>query len=88
MVRYFWATLGHRERHVIISRNNAYHGATVCGASVGGMACMFRVACRWLIIALKTYWSEIQRNWNKYGILLICDEVICGLGRWRLGRRA
>lgn len=138
MVRHYWATLGHPERNIIISRKNAYHGSTVCGASLGGMAGMhaqgglpvpgivhieqpyhfglapdqdkdaFGIeAAGWLeqkilevgpekvaafigepvqgaggvIIPPKTYWPEIQRICDKYGILLICDEVICGFGR-------
>ena len=34
-----------------------------------------------VIIPPATYWSEIQRICDKYGILLIADEVICGFGR-------
>ena len=37
-----------------------------------------------VIIPPATYWPEIQRICDKYGILLIADEVICGFGR--LGR--
>lgn len=138
MVRHYWATLGQPERKVIISRNNAYHGSTMAGASLGGMGGMhaqgglpipdivhieqpyhyglaptedkdaFGIkAASWLedkilevgadnvaafigepiqgaggvIIPPKTYWPEIQRICDKYGILLICDEVICGFGR-------
>jgi putrescine aminotransferase len=29
----------------------------------------------------ETYWPEIQRICDKYGILLVSDEVICGFGR-------
>jgi putrescine---pyruvate transaminase len=138
MVRHYWTTLGQPERSVIISRHNAYHGSTMCGASLGGMSGMhaqgglpipgivhieqpyhfglapdqdkdaFGIeAAGWLeqkilevgadkvaafigepiqgaggvIIPPKTYWPEIQRICDKYGILLICDEVICGFGR-------
>ncbi|MCE9633984.1 MAG: aspartate aminotransferase family protein [Methylophilales bacterium] len=138
MVRHYWNTLGQPERTVIISRNNAYHGSTMAGASLGGMSGMhaqgglpipgivhieqpyhygiaptkdkdaFGIeAAGWLeqkilevgadkvaafigepvqgaggvIIPPKTYWPEIQRICDKYGILLICDEVICGFGR-------
>ena len=138
MVRHYWASLGQPERKVIISRNNAYHGSTMAGASLGGMGGMhaqgglpipdiahieqpyhyglapaedrdaFGIrAAGWLetkileigaekvaafigepvqgaggvIIPPKTYWPEIQRICDKYGILLICDEVICGFGR-------
>jgi putrescine aminotransferase len=34
-----------------------------------------------VIIPPATYWPEIQRICDKYGILLISDEVICGFGR-------
>lgn len=34
-----------------------------------------------VIIAPDTYWPEIQRIVDKYGILLISDEVICAFGR-------
>jgi putrescine---pyruvate transaminase len=137
MVRHYWATLGQPARKVIISRNNAYHGSTMAGGSLGGMGGMhaqggmipgivhieqpyhyglapnedrdaFGIrAASWLeekilevgadkvaafigepvqgaggvIIPPKTYWPEIQRICDKYGILLICDEVICGFGR-------
>jgi len=34
-----------------------------------------------VVIAPDTYWPEIQRICDKYEILLISDEVICGFGR-------
>ena len=34
-----------------------------------------------VIIPPNTYWPEIQRICDKYEILLIADEVICGFGR-------
>jgi putrescine aminotransferase len=37
-----------------------------------------------VIIPPPTYWPEIQRICDRYGILLVSDEVICGFGR--LGR--
>jgi len=40
MVRRYWDLLGQPERRVIISRNNAYHGSTMAGASLGGMSGM------------------------------------------------
>ena len=33
------------------------------------------------IIPPETYWPEIQKICDHYGILLIADEVICGIGR-------
>jgi putrescine---pyruvate transaminase len=140
MVRWYWDLEGQPERKVIISRNNAYHGSTVCGSSLGGMDYMhaqgdlpiagiehieqpywfgigremgldkasFGIkAAGWLeekilaigpdkvaafigepvqgaggvIIPPATYWPEIQRICDKYGILLIADEVITGFGR-------
>jgi len=138
MVRRYWDVKGQPERTVIISRNNAYHGSTMAGASLGGMSGMhaqgglpipgivhieqpfwFELgrdmtreafglkAASWLedkilevgadkvaafigepvqgaggvIIPPPTYWPEIQRICDKYGILLVSDEVICGFGR-------
>ncbi|MCZ4282795.1 aspartate aminotransferase family protein [Kiloniella laminariae] len=34
-----------------------------------------------VIVPPDSYWPEIQRICNQYGILLIADEVICGFGR-------
>jgi putrescine aminotransferase len=138
MVRWYWDLQDQPQRKVIISRNNGYHGSTVCGASLGGMKYMHEQgglpipgiehieqpywfelgrdmtkeafglkAAGWLeekilavgadkvaafiaepvqgaggvIIPPSTYWPEIQRICDKYGILLISDEVICGFGR-------
>lgn len=40
LVRYYWTLKGQPERSVFISRKNAYHGSTVCSASLGGMTFM------------------------------------------------
>jgi putrescine aminotransferase len=42
MVRRYWDIKGQSARKVIISRENAYHGSTVAGASLGGMKPMHR----------------------------------------------
>ena len=34
-----------------------------------------------VVVAPDSYWPEIQKIVEKYGILLIADEVICGFGR-------
>jgi putrescine---pyruvate transaminase len=138
MVRRYWDVLGQPGRTTIISRNNAYHGSTMAGASLGGMSGMHAQgglpipgiahieqpfwfehgrgmsreafglqAAGWLetkilelgadkvaafigepvqgaggvIIPPSTYWPEIQRICDKYGILVVSDEVICGFGR-------
>lgn len=38
MARYYWALRGQPNKNIIISRKNAYHGSTMGGASLGGMA--------------------------------------------------
>ncbi|MFC5551465.1 aspartate aminotransferase family protein [Massilia aerilata] len=138
MVWRYWQIMGQPQRQAIISRHNAYHGSTVAGASLGGMAGMHAQgalpipgihhigqpsfaehgrgmseaefglrAAGWLeekilelgpenvaafigepvqgaggvIIPPPTYWPEIQRICDKYGVLLVSDEVICGFGR-------
>ncbi|MDB6001382.1 MAG: putative aminotransferase, partial [Rhizobacter sp.] len=40
MVRRYWDLAGQPDRQVIISRKNAYHGSTMAGASLSGMADM------------------------------------------------
>ena len=40
MVRYHWSLLGKPSKKIILARNNAYHGSTVAGASLGGMSGM------------------------------------------------
>jgi putrescine aminotransferase len=37
LARHFWAMQGRPEKFHVIARKNAYHGSTVCGASLGGM---------------------------------------------------
>jgi putrescine aminotransferase len=138
LVRRYWDLLGQPERKVIISRHNAYHGSTMAGASLGGMAFMHeqgglpipdivhvaqpywyaeggdlspaefglkaaqtleqkilelgpqRIAAfigepiqgaGGVIIPPDSYWPEIQKICDRYGILLVADEVICGFGR-------
>ena len=34
-----------------------------------------------VIVPPETYWPEIQRICDKYGVLVVSDEVICGFGR-------
>ncbi len=34
-----------------------------------------------VIVPPETYWPEVQRICDQYGVLLISDEVICGFGR-------
>ena len=40
MARYYWALQGKPDKTVIISRENAYHGSTMAGSSLGGMKFM------------------------------------------------
>ncbi len=63
--------LEERIREVGPERVAAFMGEPVQGA--GGV-----------IIPPKSYWPAVEAICRKYGILLICDEVICGFGR--LGR--
>lgn len=42
LVRHFWAVQGKPEKNIFIGRKNGYHGSTVAGASLGGMAGMHK----------------------------------------------
>lgn len=137
LVRRYWQVKGQPEKRVIIARKNGYHGSTMGGGSLGGMAPIHAhggtidgvhhigqpdwwseggdmtpedfglMRARELESAIKeigvdkiaafigepiqgaggvivppsTYWPEIQRICDEYGILLIADEVITGFGR-------
>ena len=137
LVRRYWDIKGQPEKRVIIARTNGYHGSTIGGGSLGGMAGIHAHGGKlagivhigepnwWeqggdmtpeafglmraqeleamilnlgvenvaafigepiqgadgVIIPPSTYWPEIQRIVDKYGILLIADEVITGFGR-------
>ena len=137
LVRRYWDVKGQPEKRVIIARKNGYHGSTMGGGSLGGMAPIHAHGGKidgivhidqpywWgeggamseddfglararqledkilelgvdtvaafigepvqgaggVIVPPRTYWPEIQRICDKYGILLIADEVITGFGR-------
>ena len=138
LVRHYWSVKGKPEKQIIIARHNGYHGSTMGGGSLGGMAAIHSQGglpipniCHigqpyWygeggntppeefgleraqqlekkilelgeeniaafiaepiqgaggVIIPPSTYWPEIQKICDKYEILLIADEVICGFGR-------
>ena len=138
LARHYWTLRGEPQRHIFISRWNAYHGSTVAGASLGGMKAMHvqgklpipgiehvmqpywfgdgfgedpaefagraakAIETRILevgpenvaafigepvqgaggvIIPPPGYWPLVAAICQKYRILLIIDEVICGFGR-------
>jgi putrescine aminotransferase len=138
LVRRYWDLLGQPQRMTIIARKNAYHGSTLGGASLGGMAPMHKQmvlpvpgivhieqpyhfglggdlspdefglqqaqlleakieelgpdtvaafiaepvqGAGGVVIPPQTYWPEIQRICDDYGILLVADEVITAFGR-------
>ncbi|HVI98022.1 MAG TPA: aspartate aminotransferase family protein [Sphingomonas sp.] len=48
LARFYWQAKGEPERTVIIARENAYHGSTIAGASLGGMKAMHAQGGPWL----------------------------------------
>ena len=136
--RYYWELSGAKDKNIIISRKNAYHGSTLGAASMGGMSGMHkqgglplpnfehiaqpytfnqptdidiekfgidiadkleekilelgeeRVAAfvaepiqgaGGVIVPPASYWPRVKEICEKYEILLVADEVICGFGR-------
>lgn len=138
IVRRYWQVKGYKKRYHIIARENAYHGSTIGGTSLGGMKNMHAQGGPFVpgiehiaqpywfgsdrtrspeefglemarelerkilelgpenvaafvgepiqgaggvIVSPLSYWPEVQRICDEYGILLVTDEVICGFGR-------
>jgi putrescine---pyruvate transaminase len=48
IARYYWQVKGQPDRNVIIARDNAYHGSTIAGTSLGGMQSMHKQGGPWL----------------------------------------
>jgi putrescine---pyruvate transaminase len=48
IARYYWQLKGEPNRNIIIARNNAYHGSTIAGTSLGGMSAMHKQGGPWL----------------------------------------
>lgn len=87
MVRHYWCTLGHENKNIIISRHNAYHGSTMAGASLSGMAPMHAqggLPIPNIVHIEQPYWfGEGQgEDPQKFGLRIAqkLDEKICELG--------
>ena len=78
MVRRYWDILGQPERQVIISRNNAYHGSTMAGASLGGMAGMHAQGG----LPIPGIVHIEQPYWSVHGGTLGRDEFGLVAARW------
>ena len=63
MVHHYWQCAGKPEKRLIIGRENAYHGSTVAGASLGGMAPMHKQGGR----LIPTIHHVMQPYWYKEG---------------------
>jgi putrescine---pyruvate transaminase len=73
MVRRYWDLRGQPLRQVIISRENAYHGSTIAGASLGGMKTMHSqggLPIPGVVHIEQPYWYEHGGDLpqNEYGI--------------------
>ena len=65
MARWYWDLEGQPQRKVVISRKNAYHGSTVCGASLGGMSYMHEqggLPIPGIEHIEQPYWFELGRD--------------------------
>ena len=68
MVRRYWDILGQPQRKVIISRKNAYHGSTMAGASLGGMAGMHEqggLPIPDIVHIEQPFWFELGRDLSR-----------------------
>ena len=78
MVRRYWDILGQPDRQVIISRQNAYHGSTMAGASLGGMAGMHAQGG----LPIPNISHIEQPYWVAHGQGLSRDEFGLKAARW------
>ena len=65
LIRRYWELRGQPKRTVIISRKNAYHGSTMAGASLGGMAAMHAqggLPIPGIVHTRQPYWFEEGRE--------------------------
>lgn len=68
MVRRYWDLKGQPDRHVIISRHNAYHGSTMAGASLGGMSGMHEqggLPIPGIVHIEQPFWFESDRTLSR-----------------------
>ncbi|NMM45923.1 aspartate aminotransferase family protein [Rhodospirillaceae bacterium KN72] len=63
MVHHYWQCAGQPEKRFVISRENAYHGSTVAGASLGGMGPMHKQGGK----LIPTIHHVMQPYWYKLG---------------------
>jgi putrescine aminotransferase len=73
MVRHYWGCRGKPDKKIIISRENAYHGSTMAGASLGGMKPMHAqggLPSPNIVHIEQPYWFENGRQMSpeEYGI--------------------
>jgi len=78
MVRRYWDVLGQPERQIIISRNNAYHGSTMAGASLGGMSGMHAQGG----LPIPGIVHIEQPFWFEHGQAMSRDEFGLRAARW------
>jgi putrescine aminotransferase len=68
MVRRYWDVMGQPQRQVIVSRINGYHGSTMAGASLGGMAAMHAqggLPIPGIVHIQQPYWFEHGRGLSR-----------------------
>ncbi len=70
MVRHYWASVGQPDKHIVISRENAYHGSTMAGASLGGMKPMHKQGG----LPIPGIEHVMQPHWFLHGADLTPDE--------------
>ncbi len=63
MVHHYWQCAGKPEKRFVIGRENAYHGSTVAGASLGGMSPMHKQGGK----LIPTIHHVMQPYWYKLG---------------------
>ena len=90
-VRRYWDLLGQPDRQIVIGRNNAYHGSTMAGASLSGMAAMHAqggLPIPGIVHVEQPHWFELGRGMEReaFGRLAASwlDDKVLELGADRV----
>ncbi|MFT5721589.1 MAG: putrescine aminotransferase [Motiliproteus sp.] len=79
MVRHYWTIQGKPSKKILISRDNAYHGSTIGGTSLGGMSGMHKQGGPWvpdIHHIRQPYWYGEGEDLSEAEFGLVCAQAL------------